>query len=196
MKYHPLVDHFDKSFAWMSDVLPDEVEEILDYIAFGESLKKHFPNDVTFNLSKQGGVKLTDYIPNNNAMLVVSEKLKDLLAKTGEDFEFYSVNIRDKKGRLVEKPYYLAQLVGSLPCLDWKNSDYENNDLIEGQVLYFRRLVLDAEKIPKNKHIFRLGEKEELIIVSHDLGYEIYRTHNCRGMIFQVIEEYGKEFRG
>ncbi|NOZ55059.1 MAG: hypothetical protein GXP08_18285, partial [Gammaproteobacteria bacterium] len=77
-----------------------------------------------------------------------------------------------------------------------EKSDYEESSMAKGQVLYFKRLMLDAKKIPKDKHIFRLGEKNELIIVSHDLGYEIYKTHNCRGMIFQIIEEYGKEFRG
>ena len=99
------------------------------------------------------------------------------------------------ENKILKNHYYLAQLVGSLSCIDREKSDFDISHMKEGQILTFRRLVLDHSKIPKDKHIFRLGEMRQLIIVSKDLAYKIYRVHNCRGMIFQIMEEYGAEFR-
>jgi len=58
-----------------------------------------------------------------------------------------------------------------------------------------RRLVLDEKKIPDNTKLFALKEEPDLWLISRELGVKIYSEHDCRGMIFIKLEDYGKMWR-
>ena len=163
---------------------------------FGESAARDVKDiDIVFDLSTDSGVKLADSIPNTSHVLVVSEPLRAVLAKTGDQIEFYPAHILNQKKRIVREPYFVVNPLDFVDCMDRKQSDYDEDTVERGQVQRFRRLVLDVAKIPPDRQIFRLASQKELVLVRKDLAYDIYRVHEFRGMIFQTLESFGEEFR-
>lgn len=194
--YLPWVDSNDRTFAMISESLPTELSDLSGkFNGNDKSLRGLFPEDVVLDLSRAGGIKLGDFVRNTDHMLIVSEKLKTILERNSPDFEFYPVSIRNHKKRIEKKAYFFAHLLCSVPCIDAEASEVRWSHLDETQARRIPRLVLDVAKIPRDKKIFRLGEMKSLILVRRDLAREIYREHECTGMVFMKIELYGEQFR-
>jgi hypothetical protein len=192
-----LSDDEDDSFAWLGPNDPKGLGRNDWRLTEGVHCADWFPGGLVFDLSKQDGIKLTDSVPNTSALLVVSEKLRRVLEReaTGAVIEYLPIRLRNQKGKVVAKPYFLANVIGSVRCVDVKKSDFEMNRISKDQVSHFRRLVLDERKIPTSAGIFRLAEKTALVLVRQDLASAIIKS-GCTGMLFQELEEYGSEFRG
>lgn len=194
--YLPWVHSFEPALAWIGDPMPDEIDPVCDKLMFGKPAAKKLADvDIELGLSADHGVALADSLPNTWNMYVVSGRLRDALAGTGEPIEFVPVRIRNHKGRLVKQPYFLMNPIGAIDCMDRKQSDFDEDPVDRSQALTLRRLVLDPSKIPEDRSVFRLASKLPLVLVRKDLAYEIYRVQECRGMIFQTLESYGEEFR-
>jgi hypothetical protein len=196
VKFYPWVnDDEDDAFAWItkdSDFLMHCMDSYL--LHEGVSVKHWFPTDTVFTLAEHHGIKLTDFIPNTMHLLIVSEKLKGVLEeKSGAEIEFLPVHIRNQRGRLVQEPYFIANLIGTVECLDREKSKFRASAIRPDQVFTFYRLVLDESKIPSGTKLFRLKEQTDLILVREDLGKDILRA-GCDGMLFQEMDEYGREW--
>lgn len=161
-----------------------------------ESIHTWWPDEVIFDLSPDYGVKLVDYIPNVLGLHIISEKLKNILNdECGESFDFYPVKIRNQKGRLVNKPYYLAHLRVIIAAMDYDKSDFRLSHINPERASRIRRIILDEKKIPKNTKVFALKEDSSLWLIRRDLGVKIYREYDCRGMLFIMLDSYGEEWR-
>lgn len=195
--YLPWVNPSDLSIAMISPVLPDDFDDISWRLNGNDaSVKNFFPEEVVFDLVEHHGKKLLDYIPNYHNMLVVSSELKNiLLDQAGSSFEFYKVKIRNHKGRIEKREYYVAHLLDSIACMDKKKSDVRTSKIDPTQLSRIKKLTLDKKRIPDDKKIFRLEEMKSLVIVRKDLAFEIFREKNCRGMLFLKMELLGSEFR-
>lgn len=196
MRYFPWVgDDEDDSFAWItkdSDFLMHCMDSYL--LHEGVAVKSWFPTDSVFQLSDDYGVKLTDSIPNTLHLLIVSEKLKAILAeKSGAQIEFLPVHLRNQKGRIVPNPYFIANPLGTVECVDRERSKFRTSAIRPDQVFRFYRLALDPAKIPADAKLFRLKEQTDLIIVRQDLADDILLA-GCDGVLFQLMESYGEEW--
>ncbi|WP_157774697.1 imm11 family protein [Melittangium boletus] len=189
-------DDEDESFAWLDSHRKEELDGKGYLLNEGVPCKDWFPEGLIFDLSKERGSKLTDSIPNTFALLVVSARLKGLLEKETPQgtIEFLPVRLRTPRKKVLDAPYFIANVLGTVACMDVKKSDFTMGRIIKDQVQHFRRLVLQEEKIPKNAKIFRLAERSRLILIREDLGQTIV-DEDCTGMIFQELEDYGSEFR-
>lgn len=196
LRYFPWVnDDEDDAFAWVtkkSDFLMRCMDSYL--LHEGVSVKSWFPTDSVFQLSDDYGVKLTDAIPNTLHLLIISEKLKGVLEqKSGADIEFLPVHIRNHKGCIIDAPYFIANPLGTVECVDEARSKFRRSSIRPDQVFRFYRLALDAAKIPPDAKLFRLKEQNDLIIIRQDLADDILRA-GCDGMLFQLMESYGEEW--
>jgi hypothetical protein len=196
VKYYPWVeDDEDDSFAWItkdSDFLMHCMDSYLLYE--GVSVKSWFPTDTVFQLDDDHGIRLADSIPNTLHLLIVSEKLKQVLGeKSGADIEFLPVHIRNHKGRIVKEPYFIANILGTVECVDRQRSRFDTSEIRPDQVFTFFRLALDESKIPSDATLFRLKEQTDLVIIREDLGKDILRAGGD-GMIFQEMDDYGREW--
>ncbi|MBJ6761925.1 hypothetical protein JGU66_14215 [Myxococcaceae bacterium JPH2] len=197
MSYYPWVnDAEDESFAWLDSHRKEELDENGYLLTEGVSCRDWFPEGLVFDLSKEDGSKLTDSIPNTSALLVVSEKLKGILERetTRGTIEFLSVRLRTPRKKVLAAPYFIANVLSTVACMDAKKSDFTMDSIIKDQVHRFRRLVLQEKKIPKDTKVFRLAEQAQLILVREDLGQTIL-DEDCTGMFFQDLDDYGSEFR-
>jgi hypothetical protein len=196
MRYFPWVDDDeDDSFAWItqdSDFLMHCMDSYL--LHEGVSVKSWFPTDTVFQLADDYGIKLTDSIPNTLHLLIVSDKLKGILEeKSGAPIEFLPVRIRNHKGRIIPEPYFIANPLGTVECVDRERSKFDTSAIRPDQVFTFFRLALDSARIPPDAKLFRINEQRDLIIVRQDLADDILLA-GCDGMLFQLMESYGQEW--
>jgi hypothetical protein len=194
--YYPWCDDQDESFAWIVET-PKEIDDDEWRLGEGKPAASWFPKEVTYRLEKEGGVKVGDYIKNASRLLFVSARLKEFLEKNASEsrIEFFPVKIRNHKGRLIDKPFFIANPIGAVACLDQEKSDFRWGAIAKDQVDRFRRLVLDESKIPRDLKLFRLAEQTNLVIVRRDLAQDIV-DNDFTGMFFMEMEDYGMEWRG
>ena len=189
MKYHVWTSDYNESYAQITK-LPPELNDNLWKLHKGISCSDWFPENVTFELSPNSGIKLTDFIPNVLHFILVSDKLKSILEGASGQFEYFPIELLNARGKKVSKPYFLANLVGTLDCLDKQNSEFEMSSMDKSQVLCFKKLMLDKEKLDDKLNIFRLAEMTQLHIVTRDLAVEIKRNNDCEGAIFVFTDNY------
>ncbi|MFY0523312.1 imm11 family protein [Archangium gephyra] len=136
----------------------------------GERMGNKFPTQASYPLSKnRKGMKLTDFIPNKFSRLIVSEKVRKLLEAEPLDIEWLPVSIIDKKDRVVDVPYAIAHVLGTVDCVDLERSEYDRSSFSPEQFLVIRRLVLREDKIPEQRSLFRIKEYPRAFIIRVDL---------------------------
>jgi hypothetical protein len=182
-------------YAQIGDNTPPEIEDISLALHRGIAVGDKFPDGIVFNLSHDHGIQLTDSLGNFILLHVVSERLRDVIQKTGCPVEFHPVKIRNHKGRIAREPYFVMNLLCTIDCMDRMKSDWAESEIEPGKARRIREIILDMDKIPEGTRLFRLSVDPSLIFVDINLAREIYRGLGCRGMIFQKIETHGEEFR-
>ena len=136
----------------------------------GERMGNMFPTQASYPLSKnRKGMKLTDFIPNKFSRLIVSEKVRKLLEAEPLDIEWLPVSIIDKKDHVVDVPYAIAHVLGTVDCVDLERSEYDRSSFSPEQFLVIRRLVLREDKIPEQRSLFRIKEYPRTFIIRVDL---------------------------
>ncbi len=193
--FYPWLHNKDKDYASFSET-PKSIKRKSYLLTEGERCSEWFPGEVAFDCDVDNpSTRLPDSIFNNSLLLIVSEKLKELIENnTTTEIEFLKIFIRNHKKRKVEKTYFIANVLKTISCMDRNKSDYENSSLDKSQVHHIKHLVLDENKIPKEINIFRLGEENDLILVREDL-VKVIESSGLTGLQFGKIEDYGKQYR-
>jgi hypothetical protein len=143
----------------------------------GCSFKGHLPGEATIALdSKHKGMKLDDFISNSLSWLIVSEKVRALLAAEPNPCEVYPLKVLDPKGRPIKTPYFLVHPVGTVDCVDLTKSEYDRSSMAPDMILGFQRVVLHKKKIPPDRTLFRLKENPRTYIVRSDLLDKLTRA--------------------
>jgi hypothetical protein len=194
--YVPWLADDDESFAYIVET-PHVLDRDEWKLNEGEPAAGWFPEDVTYRLSRDHGSRVGDFVANASRLLLVSGRLRQFLEQhaPGSRIEFLPTRLRSAKGKLLEEPFFVANPIGSVACMDAGKSDVQWSPISKDQVFRFRRLVLDASKIPPDLNLFRLAEQTELILVRRELAQEILDS-DFTGMMFIDLEEYGREWRG
>ncbi len=194
MKLHAWVDdELDGNLAWITKT-PKALEKRDWKLATGVPSADWFPPDVVVDLARNKGSELGDVVPTVIYLQVVSGKLKALLEReSGARWEMLPVKLRDKQKRVVDAPYFIANLLDVAPCADLGRSKYVPNKVIPGEVDTFHELVLDPGKVPADRKIFRMKEQPRTILVREDLVRAITAA-GCKGVLFPPAEEMGVTF--
>lgn len=191
--YHWL-DSDDEEIANI-DESPSNVDRKAYLISKGVPCKDWFPENAEFPLDEDAGMVLTDAIPNSQLLTIVSAPLKELLEKHAScDMEFLAIHIRDHRGQLLENPYYILNVLETISCMNREKSDYDASALDESQVVTFRHLYLDTDKIPEHTNLFRFGEERDMFMIRQDL-MQILIDSGMTGLEFTSIKDIGETYR-
>jgi hypothetical protein len=157
-----------KEFASIS-TYPDEMEDPW-LLSEGASYAALFPAGLAAEMdTDHKGSKLADFVENSMQWLIVSERVRELLGKEPAQLEVFPLGILDKKGKRVEKPYFLAHLLGTVDCVDLEKSIFVRSSFKPAQVHTFNKLVLDPARIPSDATLFRIKEQPRTKIIRADL---------------------------
>ncbi len=159
----------------------------------GKLLSDWVSKEIVFEAAS--GDTLVDIVPNTLGIKIVSDKVKQTLIKNNEaNFEFLPLQILNQNGQLIEEPYYIANCLSIIACLDHTKSEYVIDALDKSQMDYISHLFLEEEKIDEEKMVFRLGELKTLILI-HEKLIQSLKSAKCTGLKFIPTEEYGKLYR-
>ncbi|KMQ50654.1 hypothetical protein CHISP_2505 [Chitinispirillum alkaliphilum] len=156
----------------------------------GVSCKDWFPENLVLELNPQRGKIITDAIHNIVGLHIVNEKLKSILETSNAEWEFFPVMIKNHKGKIMKEPYYIANLLGKIFCVDREKSICEEDSFKEGQLDLYDKLVLDQSKIPESVDFFRLGETPRVVIASDSITDKIKITEGCTGPYYCHYEDW------
>ena len=158
----------DRRFAWLRKQ-PSSIKKPWK-LTKGVPMGENFPPDIEFPIDPNSGDMLADIVPNVINVLIVSKRLRDILqSEDVGDIEYLLFVILDKKGRIKSEDYCVANLIGSVDCLDAANSVFKEDPLEKGQIIDIECLNIIKEKVPEDKKLFRLRQRRDLFIIRNDL---------------------------
>jgi hypothetical protein len=153
-----------KKITGLADVyrLKDGVplaEELTGPVGF--HMHPDFPNDLL----------LLDNVRNINKAVVTSRRLKEAIeSRNVPDLEYLPVTIVDHKGRPANKDYFVVHQLNPVDCIDRGRSVFEMSDIVPDEIDTVEKLVLDEERIPRNRQMFRLKSFGPIVFVRRDLA--------------------------
>ena len=194
MKYFAWLYERNPDVAWI-DKFPDEIGAKDYLLDKGLRAKEWFPAGIAFDMSEQSSRRLLDILPNVLGLQLISETVKMLLEEHAQvELEFLPIRIRNHKKRIEEKPYYILNVLDPVFCMDLEKSDYVTDSLDKTQMFTISHLHFDENKLPKDRKLFRLGEKNTLFIIREDLADKLSES-GCTGLNFVPQTDYGAQYR-
>jgi hypothetical protein len=119
---------------------------------------------------------------------VVDVEIIAVLRDIGElHFEEFPVTFVDRSGKTDKSTFRFLNLLDNIDCMDKGLSKYELDN--DGFVAKIACLVIDAGRIPRERHLFRMKESESTILAS-DVFVEQVSGRLARGAKFVEIDEF------
>lgn len=151
-----------------------------------------FDQDAVFpmDLELPHNMYLPDSLMNINSLIVASQRLKDFLSnKQLESVEYLPVSIRDHKGRITKKNYFIVHPIEPVDCLDLDASEADYSPLDPSLVDDVEQLVFDEEKLDDRRELFRPKYFPDITLVRRALAEEIDKQ-GFEGVGWLEIDEY------
>jgi hypothetical protein len=129
-------------------------------LTFGKPAKDLFPEPAILRFSKKHpGMKLSSFIGNTLSILIVAPPFRQAIEELGpKQTEFLPITLLDHRGRVASKDYVIVNPLGTLDCLDEKESGIKRvNDEVVGVDEY----VIASSKVAKAPQLFRIREDED-----------------------------------
>lgn len=158
--------------------------------ARGLRMGEEYPAGVKFQMAPEArGTQVADVIPNAINYLMVSRRMKDLLAQhaTGE-IEFLPFTLLNHKGRVASDDLYIANVLGTREWADMERSMGARVTTMEGerQFEHLRRLYLKEGEVDPQTNIFRVSAMPKLVLVREDLK-NLFEREGLTGAVFQPL---------
>ena len=133
---------------------------------------------------------LTDSLMNVHGLAVVSERLADVIKKQEVPMvKYYSVGIRNHKGKILPDPYYILHPVSPIDCLDVQACGARMSRVDKSMIASVKRLSLITDLIASSRKIFRPSNFPEVTLVRRDLA-EILDATGYTGFRWVELSQY------
>ena len=133
-----------------------------------------FPSDAVFRFDPDypNDTLLADQHRNTNSFVLVSKRVQELLTSAGgPELELLQVKVLDHKKRDVGAPYFIVHPVGTVACLNRPACNILEED--EFGIEKLGKLVVESQKIPKDRLIFRIENLSRYVCVRRELAQTI-----------------------
>jgi len=122
-------------------------------------------------------VQLPDCVMNLTGAIVVSPRLKDVIAASGTaPVEYLPVSIINHKGRPAGPDYFIVNPYPLQDCIDQAASVIEWNAIDPSLISACTHLVIDEERIAPGMQVFRLAHYPTKVLFARDLATAITRA--------------------
>ncbi|CAM4135281.1 hypothetical protein G4177_00440 [Corallococcus sp. ZKHCc1 1396] len=141
-----------------------------------------FPSTARFEMDKRAGEMAPDLLPNVLSLLMISPRVRSLFeAERVSDVEYLPFELASKRGSVVSRDYAVANLIGSVDCLDAARSKFDEDPLEPGGIANLYKLNLHLDRIPEDKKLFRLKQMMHEFIIRSDL-LQLLREQGVTGL--------------
>ncbi len=137
-------------------------------MSLGKAARKLFPANARIQLREEHpGIKLPGFIGNRPGYLIFSRRAKEIIEKLseGQKIEYLNFSLINHKGHVHSNDYFIINPVGGFDALNVKASEIIRAD-DDGRVLDVPTIVLDSTKLERAPHLFRLGQKPIVYLIS------------------------------
>ncbi|MDG9668051.1 hypothetical protein ONV78_09930 [Hahella sp. CR1] len=164
------VDAYDLVAGFrLSDEYPDGIEDV--YWSLGDNFV---------------GLELASYIGNPNSILAFNKSSAKLISSVVQsEIETIPFTLFNAKGKLYSNDYVFINPVGSVDCINWKETVCDRRD--NGDISNFERLVLDKKKIDTLPDLLRIKFLTREYIFSETLVDTLLKAEHTN-LIFSEIE--------
>lgn len=125
-----------------------------------------WPRDATFRVDGRGA--FADSLLNVESIRIVSARLGDVLAEVEPKVELLRVPIIDKKKKEIEQPYFFANVLEHVDCLDLEASGVKRK--VGNAIARLRRVVIDEARVPAERQLFRIARYSKAHVVRRSLA--------------------------
>lgn len=129
--------------------------------------------------------KPADYF-TAGALFIVSNNLKDIIEGFAVAAEFYPVELTLNGSKFIDVKYYFLNIVEKIDCLNRELSQFTEK---KGYVGDIKKLVID-EAMTVGKHLFRLGNSYQVLVLASDELSEAIKASGATGMQFLEPSEW------
>ncbi|MFY2561075.1 imm11 family protein [Corallococcus terminator] len=145
--------------------------ERIDMPARGTRMGGAYPSGIRFQMTADvRGMQVTDVLQNALNYLMVTARLKALLEEhSGVDIEFLPFTLLNHKGRVASKECYIANVVGTVPCVDEARTEGRRSATKPGTYARITKLELDTQRIDPARKLFRIASQPTTLIIRDDL---------------------------
>jgi len=192
MHYFALVEDQDLEDAAVLADPPASIKDENFRFTEGVPLKDWFPSDAVYPMSPEFPRARKLYALQSNALglLVISKELKAVFDSVGcDNIEYLPISILNHRGKLASSDYSIANVLHPMDAMDRKNSIYKMNPLLPTQVNMLSKLVLLEDRIPPERHLFRLTNAPRVYLVTETLKRAVEKK-KLDGMLFIPVEEF------
>lgn len=188
-KYYMMMGDKTGRFALISNVEGSDITETLP-LNYGKPLEKPLRDDLIFTLDESWGLTCLDLIPTQSECCVVSERLCNWFHSLDVPMESYPVSIRNHRGRIHKKPYYVLNLLRTVDdCVDLTQTEHDEENLLAP--MFITEVVLDTSKIPEDARLFRISFAPQFFFFRDDLCAELRKVKPAfDGIIFVDPAKY------
>ena len=134
-----------------------------------------------FDPSYPEQIKLYDFLPSLDSVLVANEKVVDLLKSLQIDkLEFLPISLWDHNNKPVSSDYYIINTLGSINFIDMEKSTYRMGAIDESQIKRIKNLVINEKAIESSPKLFRATTKLNQFFI-HDDVRKAFEENNITG---------------
>jgi hypothetical protein len=145
-------------------------------LIYGESVAQDFPAKARFAMDPDypRDVMLTDNLYNGDMLIVASQRLRDLIeSQHPTAIEYLPVPIYNHKKRAIKEPYAIVHPIEPVDCLVVEACDPEWGRINKKAIDRVKRLVIDEQRIPQGRLLFRPQLFCKVILAHRSLAQKI-----------------------
>jgi hypothetical protein len=154
----------------------------------GARLGKDFPKDAKLFMNKENpGIKLSPLLGTSCNVLIGSRDFKEAVEKhCKNEIEYLPFTLYDHRKRVYSRDYFIINPIGTLDCLDRKESDITWDDENPDEVLGIDGMVLDYEKVKDAPQLFRVDLEPSACVVGLELARE-FKARNFSNIFWAEL---------
>jgi len=131
-----------------------------------------------------------DFLRTGTTPPIVSARLKSFLEKRSSQIQWLPIKVlhRDKKKKVPDPQYWIANLLEVYPAIDDEKSRLRRNPNDKDWVITLNQLSLDESKIPPTAEVFRVVGLRHLVFSRAGLVADA-RREGFTGLGFRTLAE-------
>lgn len=132
----------------------------------------------------KGNIKETDFMANSLSILIFSKRLLNiLLPLIKDDVQIFDAPLINNERMENIKDFYIVHPFKEYKCIDTDKTRHIHPENNENAFIPVGPLVLNNEEIPKDVHIFRAKENNDLKIVTNSF-FKLFVNNKIQGAVF------------
>lgn len=153
-------------------------------------LAERFPSGASYAFSPDYPEHraVCDLQANTLGLFVVSGRMREILAAELL-IEYLPIRLLNHRGETVSDTHSIANFLDPVDCIDRAKSTLDLSNTHAGRIDRIRSLVLDTQRIPDNRHAFRLSGSARTVVVRSEMRAK-FEAAGLTGLVLAPSDQF------